>query len=174
MPPRFQFARRKARELLNEVGVRNAPIPVQELVSHLNATIRYSPYEGSLSGMVHRRSDGTSVIGINSQHHQVRQRFTIAHEIAHLVLHTDEILHVDDRYLIGLRSDVSSAATDDSEIEANQFAAELLMPEELLIDDLQKLPNELEPEAAIKQIAAKYEVSVQAMTIRLHALGVLD
>jgi Zn-dependent peptidase ImmA (M78 family) len=124
--------------------------------------------------MIHRRPDGTSVIGINSQHHPVRQRFTIAHEIAHLILHKNEVLHVDERYLIGLRSDVSSEATDDREIEANQFAAELLMPEGMLLGDLQELPDELEPESAIKQIAAKYEVSTQAMTIRLHALGVLD
>jgi Zn-dependent peptidase ImmA (M78 family) len=174
MPPRFEFARRKARELIKELSISCAPVPLKRLAAHLNASIRYAPYDGSLSGMVHRKPDGTAVIGVNSQHPLVRQRFTIAHEIAHLVLHKDEVLHVDHRYLIGLRSDVSSEATDPSEVEANQFAAELLMPKELIFSDLQELPDELEPEVAIRRIAAKYKVSTQALTIRLHALGILD
>ncbi len=173
MPPRFEYARRKARELLDAAGIRSAPVPVKRLAAHLNASIRYAPYDGSLSGMIRRRPDSTAVIGVNSKHSRLRQRFTIAHEIAHLVLHEDEMFHVDDRYLFALRSDVSSEATDPREVEANQFAAELLMPREMLLSDLRELPDELEPEDAIQQIATKYRVSTQAMTIRLSALGVL-
>lgn len=174
MPARYQFARRKAIELLDSCSVTTAPIAVEEIAAKLNAVIRHEPFPGELSGMVHRRPDGTAVIGVNSLHPQTRKRFTIAHEIAHLVLHEGEEFHIDDKYLIGLRNDLSSTASDDNEIEANQFAAELLMPKKILFVDLANMTDELEPEEAIRQIAAKYMVSVQAMTIRLHSLGIIE
>ena len=64
-------------------------------------------------------------------------------------------------------------AVDDNEIEANQFAAELLMPHDLIRRDLKKLPSDIEPETAVAQLARRYQVSIQAMTIRLNGLGVL-
>jgi Zn-dependent peptidase ImmA (M78 family) len=125
-------------------------------------------------GMVHRNSDGTAVIGVNSMDAPNRQRFTIAHEIGHLLLHKDEHLHVDEKSPIGLRNDRSSLAIDEREIEANQFAAELLMPVELLEKDLGRLPDDIETEEAVTRLARLYQVSEQAMTVRLTALKVLS
>lgn len=173
MPPRFQFARRKAEDLIRNLGVTSAPVPVERIANQLGAEIRFEPFEGELSGMIHRRGRCTAVIGINSLHPETRQRFTIAHEIAHLVLHSDEDFHVDNRYL-GFRNDRSSQAIDDSEIEANQFAATLLMPQQLVQSDLNDLPEGIDPEEVIADLADKYKVSAQAMTIRLHALGILE
>ena len=65
-------------------------------------------------------------------------------------------------------------AVDDGEIEANQFAAELLMPVEFLERDIRKIPDELAFDEAIRRLAAQYEVSAQAMTIRLSSLGILS
>jgi Zn-dependent peptidase ImmA (M78 family) len=123
--------------------------------------------------MVHRNSDRTSVIGVNSVDAPNRRRFTIAHEIGHLVLHKDDTFHVDEKSPIGLRTDASSMATHEREIEANQFAAELLMPRHFLDRDLEALPNEIEAEEAITRLAHHYEVSIQAMTVRLTALKIL-
>ncbi|MGH9326658.1 MAG: ImmA/IrrE family metallo-endopeptidase, partial [Terriglobia bacterium] len=74
---------------------------------------------------------------------------------------------------IALRSPKSSTGTDEKEIEANQFAAELLMPVDVLSRDILKLRGKMDVETAINKLASKYKVSVQAMTIRLTSLGVL-
>jgi Zn-dependent peptidase ImmA (M78 family) len=173
MPPRYALARRRALDLLKEARVKKPPVPVEELASLVRAKIRFEPFAGQLYGMVHRYSNGTAVIGVNSIDAPNRQRFTIAHEIAHLLLHKDESLHVDEKSPIGLRNEQSSKATDAKEIEANQFAAELLMPFKFLEKDLQQLSVDIESEDAVAQLAQKYQVSVQAMTIRLSALRVL-
>ena len=119
--------------------------------------------------MVHRNRDGSAVIGINSCHSPQRQRFTIAHEIGHLLLHADENLHVDKNFPIGLRSKRPSNLVDEKEIEANQFAAALLMPADLIAEDVRPLIG-MDVLVAIHKLATKYGVSEQAMSVRLSAL----
>lgn len=173
MAPRYQIARKRALDLLKEARAEKPPVPIERLAVLVDATIRYEPFAGQLSGMVHRSSDGTAVIGVNSLDAPNRQRFTIAHEIGHLLLHKDEAFHVDERFPIGLRNDESSKATDEKEIEANQFAAELLMPRDFLSKDIGALPKEIGAEEAVTRLAQQYQVSVHAMTVRLTALKVL-
>lgn len=173
MAPRFNIAVRHARRLLTRAAIECAPVPVDELAVLVGATIRRQPFDAGLSGMVHRGPEGPAVIGVNSSHPNTRQRFTIAHEIGHLLLHRAEGFHLDDRFVFGLRSERSSLAADAYEIEANQFAAELLMPEMFLRRDLGA--RELDPETddTIGELAGRYGVSTQAMTIRLSRFGYL-
>ena len=122
--------RRYIEHLLEEHGVTNAPIPVEKIARSLGARLRFSPLDDELSGMIYVKAD-TPIIGVNSQHHPNRRRFTIAHEIGHLVLHRAEIIdhvHVDKRFPVLMRNANSATGTERMEIEANQFAAELLMP----------------------------------------------
>ncbi len=172
--PRFNAARKKASEVLREAKVKRAPIDLVRIATMLGAAIHYEPLQNEISGMVTRTSNGTAVIGVNSLHAKTRQRFSIAHEIGHLVLHEDEMLHVDSKYQIALRSPQSSMGTDAKEVEANQFAAELLMPKELIEKDVNELMGDLEIEDAVCELADKYQVSEQAMTIRLSTLGFLS
>lgn len=70
-----------------------------------------------------------------------------------------------------MRDARTSAGVDDDEIEANRFAAELLMPRDFLEADLRALgPIYLDDERAIANLAKKYRVSPQAMAIRLSSL----
>ena len=174
MAPRYSLARRKARNLIQEAKIKQAPVPVEKIARRLRAAIHYEPFQGQVSGMVHRKSDGSAIIGVNSSHAPTRQRFTIAHELAHLVLHKDEKLHVDEKFPIGFRDEESSLATKDSEIEANQFAAELLMPMKFLVVEIKNLPENLETDEAIQELADRFQVSVQAITLRLTRLGFLE
>ena len=85
-----------------------------------------------MSGLLHRSEDGNrAVIGVNSRHPTVRQRFSIAHELGHLVLHKPAF-QIDQHAFVSFRNSKSSSASDPHEIEANQFAAVLLIPEALL------------------------------------------
>lgn len=174
MAPRYREAKRKAEELLNLAKVKSAPVDVERLAKLVRARIHYEKLDDAISGMVTRTEDGAAVIGVNTFHSPVRQRFTIAHEIGHLLLH-EELLHIDRKFPIALRSATASMGTDSNEIEANQFAAELLMPGFLLQADVHALMEEgVEPEDAVDTLASEYEVSSQAMTIRLTNLGVLS
>ena len=168
MRPRYSLVRRKAEELLRAATVSRAPVPVEALAEHVGAVIRYEPFSGALSGMLHRAGDH-SVIGINSLHASVRQRFSIAHEIGHLLLHGSQ-LHVDEHAFVAFRDPESSKASDPHEIEANQFAAALLMPPDLLRAAILRLGNDPDVTEAIQTLAQSFQVSQEAMTIRLKSL----
>lgn len=159
--------------ILQEHNVRTPPVPVDDIARKLGAQLRYAPFEGELSGMVYRQ-DERVVIGVNSLHHPNRQRFTIAHEIAHMLLHKGKEIHVDKAFRINLRDTVSSQAVDREEIEANIFAAELLMPREMLVLDLKGQQIDYEDEEMLKGLAKKYRVSTQAITFRLLNLGLIS
>lgn len=177
MRPRYSLARRRAQQVLKDGGVTSPPVPLERLAEQCRASIRYEPFEGELSGMVHRRSDGSGVIGVNSSHSPTRQRFTIAHEIGHLLLHSDDDVHIDEKRPLGQRDEISSQAIDPREIEANQFAAELLMPESLVRECVGRLVDdepELSIEDAIEKLARTFRVSELAMTHRLTNLRIVS
>lgn len=171
MAIRYTLARKTAHRVLEDAAVHQPPVPIAALVQRAKAVIRFRPFEGDLSGMVHRAADGTAVIGVNAAHSPTRKRFTIAHELGHLLLHADESFHIDERLPIAYRNDESSKAVDPREVEANQFAAELLMPQQFLQRDVAQLGSAALDEVDVETLADRYEVSVQAMQIRLAKLG---
>ena len=173
MTPRFFLARRHAASLLKRGRVKRAPVPVEKLAALLRAEIVFQPFSGEISGIVYRNKDGSAVIGVNSSHLIQRQRFTIAHEIGHLLLHADENLHVDKNFPIGLRNENSGKSINENEIEANQFAAALLMPRELIAEDIKPFIGK-DVLFAISKLAKKYRVSEQAMSIRLSSLHYVE
>ena len=112
-----------------------------------------------------------AIIGVNKDHAPVRQRFTIGHEIGHLLLHDHDEVHVDRDFRVRMRSGASSQGTDRDEMEANRFAAELLMPLRLLRDDVESCEFDLTDDDELRSLARRYGVSSQALAIRLNALG---
>lgn len=173
MTPRLSLARRKARDLLTKERISAAPVPVVDLARSVGAIVRYEPFAGdNVAGMLYQPKTGKPIIGVNSLDGARRQRFTVAHEIGHLLLHPREELHVDAGFVLAFRNKKSSDASDIREIEANQFAAELLMPLNFIERDIHKMELDLEDcEDAIEDLARRYEVSQQAMTIRLSVLA---
>jgi Zn-dependent peptidase ImmA (M78 family) len=163
-PKTTSTIREEATKLLGKYGITRPPVPVEMIAESLGARVRYSPHEGELAGML-MRGNGQIVIGVNSLHHINRQRFTIAHEIGHLLLHKGDV-HIDRSFRVHRRDAVSSMAIDPDEIEANRFAAELLMPFDMIASDLAELID-VEDEGEIRRLADKYQVSVQAMTHRV-------
>lgn len=164
-------AEQAAISLLEALDVREPPVPVEKIAKGLGVTLRYEPLEGGLSGMLFRDQTGRQVIGVNELHADVRKRFTIAHELGHLRLHSDSF------YIDGLvrRDQESSLGFEPQEIEANSFAAELLMPRTLLLHELSKRVPQggvAEPRTLVRQLAVDFAVSEQAMAFRLVNLGV--
>ena len=162
-------AREAARAILGEFGVKGVPVPVERIIKARNIVLQYAPLDQDLSGMAYIK-DGVGIIGVNALHHPNRQRFSAAHELAHHELHADEIrkaVHVDKSFRVLLRDDVSSQGIDPLEIDANAFAAELLMPREFLKSALDEGGLDLEDDAGIEALARKFRVSASAMRYRL-------
>jgi Zn-dependent peptidase ImmA (M78 family) len=112
---------------------------------------------------------------VNTHHAPVRQNFTTAHELGHLILHEQDQLHVDRAFRVRLRDDVSSQGIDDFEREANFFAATLLMPKEFIKNDLAGEDDvDLLDDEFLRNLARKYGVSSQALVNRLKNLGYIQ
>jgi Zn-dependent peptidase ImmA (M78 family) len=173
MAVRRKRVEQTVRELLGANQVSHPPIPVDRIAKRQGLMLRAEPLESTLSGFLYRAGD-RAVVGTNSLQPQVRQRFTVAHELGHFMLHELEELHVDRQVHFKLRSKLSSQGTDDDEIEANLFAAEILMPRGMIASDVRRLGAIDVIDDKITALAQRYRVSVQAMTLRLRDLGYIE
>ncbi|MDR3793578.1 MAG: ImmA/IrrE family metallo-endopeptidase [Terracidiphilus sp.] len=177
MRPRVDIEQRVA-SLLVEHGITEPPIPAAIIAKNSGLHVIESPIPGEVSGAL-LRTRGMTVIAVNSGHHPNRRRFTIAHELGHYFLnHEGEKEHLDWTFTVLRRDGRSSEATDDGEIEANFFAANLLMPKAFLREDISQLAR-FNGEVVLSQsdvlsLARRYEVSELAMTYRLISLGFID
>lgn len=116
---------------------------------------------GEKSGLIkkdpeHGGQSGYSII-VRASDSPFRKRFTIAHELAHFILHKDQIggqLSDDAMYRSGLSTSEERAA--------NRLAADILMPMKLI--QAYQLNH---PTHDSQKIAAAFKVSDKAMRIRL-------
>lgn len=93
--------------------------------------------------------DDYPVILINSRAPTDRKRLTLAHELGHLVLHSEDI-------------------TTDIETEANSFAAEFLIPTEFIRPQLRKVTL-----GRLHDLKREWGVSMQALIERAHGLRLI-
>lgn len=157
--------------MLAELGITRGPVPVDYIARKKAITVRFVPLEEDLSGMIFMKD--VPIIIVNSLHHPNRQRFTLGHEIGHFELHMKDIgseVHVDKKFLAFARDANSSTGFDRKEIEANKFAAELLVPRHFLIAELLGRIVDVEDEDLITELARRFEVSPQMMTFRIGEL----
>ena len=149
-------------EALAVIGEHQKKLPVQtvDLARDLGLRVYKVPnWPGDLSGMIRKNEEnaGGFDIFVNASHPYVRRRFTIAHEIAHAVLHPQLIgdgITDDALYRSGLSNSV--------EAQANRLAADILMPRERLRELIASGITDIDT------LADKFKVSTQAMAIRLN------
>jgi Zn-dependent peptidase ImmA (M78 family)/DNA-binding XRE family transcriptional regulator len=169
MPParltvRSQQPSNAANELLEAAGIDGKPVPVLELAEMCGAMVILEDFPDELSGLVFAERGG-AVIGVNQNHHTNRQRFSIAHELGHLVFGhhrtgADQQLHID----ISVDQGAPPGYDWREERMANDFAAELLMPRKFVA-------MAHSPSRDSRDLARQFEVSELAMTYRLANLG---
>lgn len=131
------------------------PLDVFGLAVALGLFVIKAPLGENISGFFRRGTLGFEV-GVNSLHHPNRQRFTLAHEIGHYMLHRNHGAFEDG--LLFRRNQ-----TNTQEIEANIFASALLMPRFEFDRSLKSM--------TIEEIAIAFGVSKQAAEFRLRNLG---
>ena len=164
-------AQARAWQLLQEHGIAQAPVDVQALAEQSGVRVVFHDLKDEISGMLVQTED-EAVIGINAKHHKNRQRFTLAHELAHYHLHADRPTVYVDGLMVHFRGH-AAVRPEPIEVEANAFAAALLMPEPILRHDLRHRTIDALDESAVRRLAQQYQVSVQALTLRLMQLGLL-
>ncbi|MCX5006678.1 ImmA/IrrE family metallo-endopeptidase [Streptomyces sp. NBC_00638] len=170
-------AEQAAVRLLAEAGEVAPPVNVERLAAHVGVVVSRSSFkDGDVSGMLIRRDGQSPVVGVNDVHSDHRQRFTIAHELGHFLLHPGREVVLDRPVRVNLRDKTSSMATDREEIEANSFAASLLMPADLIRSELQRLSAavRLDPDRCTRRLAEIFDVSDSAMGFRLINLGLVS
>jgi len=168
-----QRARNAVRRLLREQGLGDSPpINVHRIARNLGIEVVERPglvVKGEEASGFLLRMRGRTICVLNGDDHANRKRFTVAHEIGHYLLHPFQETYIDWNF----RNNKSSEGTDRREIEANGFAAELLMPEELIRAEIPSPLNIIEDDDQIRDLARRFRVSPQAMTLRLTNLDLL-
>ncbi|MFD0309121.1 ImmA/IrrE family metallo-endopeptidase [Streptomyces sp. NPDC127119] len=162
----------EAAALLAKFGIEEPPVDPERLARNLDVLVVRQKMTDDVSGMLLRRDD-EKVIGVNGEHLRVRQRFTVAHELGHLLLHRGRPLILDTGTRINLRDSVSSKATDREEMEANRFAAALLAPEVMVRREARK-SDLRSAEELVDRLARRFGMSQMAMNFRLMNLGIIS
>jgi Zn-dependent peptidase ImmA (M78 family) len=169
------MAEQRAHEVLKTNRVAAPPVDVEAIAKAHGALVRLEELEADVSGLLIVRSTSAKpVIAVNRSHHENRRRFTIAHEMGHLLLHSKDPQVFVDGMLVHFREDSNSSPASPKELQANSFAAALLMPADFLRRDLRGHAIDADDEDAVKALAQKYKVSPQALTIRLVRLGLFQ
>ena len=163
----YSRLRRSATELL--VGQNEAPVQLDQILGRLGVELREMEIAEDISGILIRDGKRKFIV-VNESHSPARKRFTIAHEIGHLVLHATQDVHVDHTLRINLRDSQAATGENVEEVEANAFAANLLMPMDWLREAMDSDWIDLNDDSEVARLAGQFEVSPQAMLIRLTTL----
>lgn len=165
----------KGSELLDNLGMKYAPIPIKKILKELNISLQPFDLGHEVSGALVIEK-GVPRIGYNPSESEVRQRFTIAHELGHFMLHCgkkQDGLFVDNVKVMFRRKN-STPKEIKQEREANSFAAAILMPQDLVeqeYDQLYESDTFLTDDSIVRSLAKTFNVSSIAMTFRLANLG---
>jgi hypothetical protein len=154
---------RKAEETLREHGVSTPPVDLESLAGEMLLAVAEAPIEAPEGCLVTDGEIGAILIG-SSMPEPLRRRFTLAHEIAHFILHRDQ----------GAFCDTSAELQDyttELEQEANLLASRLLMPASLLRDRLPDLQSRPPAFALADGLCREFEVSLEAALRRMVRLS---
>ncbi len=143
--------------------LQTVPVKIAGIARALGVEVKSATLKPRISGQIQPSNTSKSGFRIRVNRHEpsVRQRFTIAHEIAHYLLHRDQIGD-------GLEDTIlyRSTLSDRREAEANRLAADLIMPR-ALITQLLREKNSAPTVEVAGELALQFEVSEAAMMIRL-------
>ncbi|MBY6163254.1 ImmA/IrrE family metallo-endopeptidase [Mameliella alba] len=145
------------------------PVNIEAIIRAVGVDLdKKADLDPEIAGQLQRLEDGSFKISVNKADTYYRQRFTMAHELGHFLMHT---------HLIGEGVDDSRAYRSSpegnffnrsigrrEETQANQFAAKLLLPKSVLL-------SIAKPGMTIKEVSRKLQASIPATEIRLKALG---
>jgi Zn-dependent peptidase ImmA (M78 family) len=163
----------KTAGLINEVGITKAPVDPIICAKHLSVDVKSISIANDISGLFVMKDNMAYIMYNKNEKNKKRQRFTIAHELGHYVLHKNIPLIIDKwKKDITIFRDISSTTGEvQREREANAFAASLLMPKFLIDKEINRMPQGKD---VLTFLSDKFNVSMQAMNFRLINLELID
>jgi len=160
-------AEREAEQLIeSEWSGRGLPVDPVYIAHRLGAAVYEMALQDEVDGMLKYFEDGQSPsIFVPTGAPSVRQRFSVAHEVGHLILNQRQHPAGDFRESdVFYRNPDSATAKDPKEVFANQFGAALLMPRRFVRTLAEGGKSDL-------VMAHDFQVSPQSMKLRLKNLG---
>ena len=175
------FANMHSKDILAKLNITQAPFDPFEIASLMGVkvlkTLDWEKVRDIKDGHIYLEK-GEPIIWINPLRPENRQKFTLAHELGHLVY---DILPNIEKYKDSTNGDFKEHYRNGNkgpqETRANRFAANLLMPIFAIgkgVDDIHKSAEKPTTDKYIDGLASIFEVSRQARIVRLKALGVIS
>lgn len=161
---------KRANEILQQHGLFSLPIDPVKLANKEGIKVHNASFsEDGVSGMVARRGPNITML-VNQSDPPYRKRFSIAHELGHHFLHLAEdgeiVTKKIDLFRVCIKPDDERDDQKRKDVEANQFAAALLMPESLVKQIYEETKN-------LTEMSQIFNVSEEAMGIRLEVLRLI-
>lgn len=141
------------------------PVKLGALANELGIAVFKTPMNPEISGLIQPSEQTLASSGyeikLNKFESSERQRFTLAHEIGHFLLHKGDIAH-------GIKDNIlyRSMLSDIKEHEANKIASALIMPIDLVKMKIQENRN-LSNAEMLEYLSKEFKVSKAAMEIKL-------
>ena len=165
----------KAEKFCSEHNIDNYPVNIIGICNKLGIKVFEEYLPVNVSGFImtdknnFEKYDARKVIVVNLSDSPSRRRFTVSHELAHYILHknkNDELFAHRDAGQNGV-----------IEREANAFASNILMPENLVRKEIQRIKDFssgfLLPFLKVRHIAEAFAVSEASAEVRLKELGII-
>jgi hypothetical protein len=152
-----------ARKLLADLGIGNpTDIDIKDLIIYHNGIVQEKPLHNCDGRLVMK--NGRSIVSVDSQiEFPQRKRYILAHELGHILMHSDHEASFsdDDTTIEGYKK-------GPQEKEANDFAGEVLMPEQLFRSHCFK--RKFSPDL-IRELSEKFNTSITSIVYRFVELG---
>jgi Zn-dependent peptidase ImmA (M78 family) len=138
-------------------GIQGPPFPAREYASAIGVEVIEDRI--AIDGLLARRSDGRFAVTLNKNAQSTRKHFTLAHELAHVLLHDDFLLCNE----LEAESNQLSPHNNEEERLCDHIAAEMLMPSHVFYNDL--VTQRLSP-LTLFRLSDRYDVSLKAAAVR--------
>jgi len=153
-----------------------APVPLEEIASAAGiGEIKPLSSDGFEGMLISNPEKSEGVVFVNQNRPRPRQRFTIGHELGHFLLPWHRNLQGDSLLFectaedMRTRGNAAPGSRKDWEIQANEFASEILMPRRLFKTGMKRKD---EPDLLhVQDLSRQFETSVEATALRYVALS---
>jgi len=149
-------------KILDELGIRDPEdIKIEAIAEYCGATILYEPLEGAEARIL--GYGDRAIITVNHTSSRGRQRFSGAHELGHWMWDRGHVA-----FACTERAFTREWADDNPERRANQYAADLLLPQEMFAT---RAKNREITFATVRDLTDLFQTSLTATAIRLVEFG---
>lgn len=158
MEPNYSFARNMARKVLKDYKLSEVPTNLTVIFQGLNLKYIELDDADDIDGAILEIEGKPAIAVLNRARPLQRQRFTLAHELGHIFLEHIKRDIYDPEEIRESDLQSSGKTKPPKELEADTFAAELLVPYEHLKKYTADMNN-------VDKLAGIFLVSKQAMTL---------